>query len=211
MKLYFVRHGESEANTQHVISNRESPFGLTELGTQQANALAGNLRDVHITTIFSSPILRAKETADIVSRTFYLTYQVTEALREYDCGMLEGKSNRKSWKLHRKYYEDWTLRHDYTSKPTGGESFIDIQNRFLPFIESLKHRKDKNILLIGHGGLFHLMLPVILTNIGNEFVSSHNMNHTEYVTAELRNDEFLCLQWNEVKFDHQNAKGNLDR
>ncbi|HEU0293377.1 MAG TPA: histidine phosphatase family protein, partial [Anaerolineales bacterium] len=92
MKLYFVRHGESEANILHVISNRESSFGLTSLGKQQAQTLAEKLKDVHITAIFSSPILRARETADILSKSFHLNYQVTEALREYDCGILEEKS-----------------------------------------------------------------------------------------------------------------------
>jgi len=200
MKLYFVRHGESEANTQNVISNRESHFGLTESGKEQAIILADNLRDVPITSIFSSPILRAKETADIVSRAFYLPYQVTEALREYNCGYLEGKSDEESWKQHRRYYEDWILRHNYTSKPTAGESFMDIRNRFLPFIESLKHRNDENILLIGHGGLFHLMLPMILTNIEDDFVISHGIGHTECVIAEQHSDDFVCLQWSDIKF-----------
>ena len=67
MRLYFVRHGESEANTLHVISNRESPFGLTALGKKQANILADSLKDIPVTVIFSSPILRARETADILS------------------------------------------------------------------------------------------------------------------------------------------------
>jgi len=199
MKLYFVRHGESEANTRHVISNRKSRFGLTEHGRKQAGTLAGKLKDIPISAIFSSPILRAKETADIVSRSFYLPYQVTEALREYDCGYLEGRSDEESWQQHRKHFEDWTLRHHYTSKPTAGESFVDIQNRFLPFIESLKHRNDENILLIGHGGLFHLMLPLVLGNIGNDFVASNNIGHTECIIAELRSDGFVCLQWGDIK------------
>src|SRR5688572_5361833 len=68
MRLYFVRHGESEANTRRVISNRESPFGLMELGRQQANSLADKLKDIPITAIFSSPVLRARKTADILSQ-----------------------------------------------------------------------------------------------------------------------------------------------
>ncbi len=200
MKLYFIRHGESEANTRHVISNRESCFGLTEHGKEQAKTLAEQLSDIPITTIFSSPVLRAKETADIVSRAFYLPYQVTEALREYDCGYLEGKSDQKSWKQHRKYYEDWTLRHNYTSKPTAGESFLDIQNRFLPFIESLKHRDENHILLIGHGGLFQLMLPLVLINIDDDFIRSHGIGHTECIIAESSSDGFLCDQWGAAQF-----------
>lgn len=172
MKLYLVRHGESEANIQHIISNRQSPFGLTSRGKGQANALAENLKDIPITAIYSSPVLRARETAEILSQKFHIQYQITEALREYDCGILEEKSDDESWKLHGEIAEDWTLNHNYLRKPEGGETFLDIQNRFLPFIESLKHGNDEHILLIGHGGLFHLMLPLILTNIDNHFVKS---------------------------------------
>jgi len=195
MKLYFVRHGESDANVQHVISNRESAFHLTPRGQAQAHTLAETLRDISMTAIYASPVLRARETADVVSRSFHLPYQVTEALREYDCGILEEKSDEESWKLHGEIAEDWVLNHNYLRKPEGGESFLDIQNRFLPFIESLKDGIDKHILLIGHGGLFHLMLPLILTNIDNEFVKSHGLGHTEYVLAEYLSGEFICRSW----------------
>lgn len=200
VKIYFVRHGESEANTQHVISNRESPYGLTEIGKQQAKTLAENLSDIPITAIYSSPILRARQTADIVSQSFNTTYQITEALREYDCGILEEKSDDVSWMLHRKYSNDWILHNAPLSKPEGGESFVDIQNRFLPFIESFKHNTNEHTLLIGHGGLFHLMLPLILNNIDNDFVSLYGIGHTECVIAELQPDGFICLQWSDTKF-----------
>ena len=201
MKLYFIRHGESEANTQHVISNYGSPFGLTELGRQQVEVLAERLKDAPITTMYSSPVLRAMDTADILYQTLGLPYRVTEALREYHCGILEGKSDEESWRLHRQYFEDWTLRHDYLSKPAGGESFVDVQNRFVPFIESMKRSDDdEHILLIGHGGLFHLMLPLILTNIDNDFSNTHSIGHTEIIIAELNADRFVCRQWGDIQF-----------
>jgi probable phosphoglycerate mutase len=199
MKLYFVRHGESEANTQHVISNYGSPFGLTERGKQQVQALAERLKDLPITTMYSSPVLRAMDTADILYQTLDLPYRVTEALREYHCGVLEGKSDEESWRLHRQYYEDWTLRHNYTSKPEGGESFVDIQDRFVPFIESLKRNDDEEILLVGHGGLFHLMLPLIMSNIDDDFVHGHHIGHTESIIAELNDGGFVCRQWGDTK------------
>lgn len=200
MKLYFVRHGESEANTLHIISNRESTFHLTELGKGQAHILAEALKDVPLTAIYSSPVLRAQETAEVVSRSFHLPYQVTEALREYDCGILEEKGDEESWRMHAEIAEDWVVHRNYGRKPQGGESFVDIQNRFLPFIESFKKDHEDHILLIGHGGLFHLMLPLVLTNIDDDFVRSHGLGHTECVIAELRSNQWVCLQWGNVHF-----------
>ena len=202
MKLYFVRHGESEANILRVISNRESPLGLTERGRQQALTLAERLKDIPFTAIYSSPILRARETAEILSRSFHLGYQVTEALREYDCGILEDKSDEASWRLHTEIAEDWTLHHNHLRKPEGGESYLDIQDRFLPFIEALKRErlhKDDHILLVAHGGLLQLMLPLILTAIDNDFVRSQGIGHTECVIVELHSGGFVCLRWGDLK------------
>jgi len=204
MKLYFVRHGESEANIQHVISNRESPFGLTDRGRGQAKALAENLRDIPMTAIYSSPVRRAKETAGILSQSFQLSYEVTEALREYDCGILEDKSDEESWKLHRDIADDWTLNHNYHRKPAGGESFLEIKQRFIPFIEGfLQHdlHAQDHILFVSHGGLLQLMLPEILTNIDHEFVRSHGIGHTHCIIVEHQPGGFVCLQWENTNLE----------
>src|SRR5690242_413777 len=137
MRLYFARHGESEANTRHIISNRASPLGLTSLGKQQAKALAQSLSEIPISVIFCSPVFRARETANILSASFGKPYQTTDTLREYDCGVLEDQSDEESWRAHRQYFDDWTLHQNYLNKPEGGESFVDIRNRFIPFIEEL--------------------------------------------------------------------------
>ena len=198
MQIYFVRHGESEANTRHVISNRESTFHLTPMGRQQAEILVEKLRDIPFSAIFSSPVLRARETADILSTAIGRVYQVTEALREYDCGTLEEKSDEESWGYHRQYFEDWVLRGQYTNKPEDGECFLDIQNRFVPFIEGLTQKDGgKNVLLVGHGGLFLLMLPLILTNIDHSFATARGIRNAEYILATRGSTGLVCLQWGE--------------
>lgn len=206
MNLYFVRHGESEANVRHVISNRESPFGLTPRGRRQASTLAQALQDIPFTALYSSPVLRARETAEILARALNLSYQVTEALREYDCGILEDQSDEESWKLHREIAEDWTVHQNYLRKPDGGECFLDIRERFLPFIEALVRsgwQAKDHVLLVGHAGLFQLMLPLILTNVDTAFASSHGIGHTETIIAEPSQAGLACLQWGPIRFDRR--------
>jgi probable phosphoglycerate mutase len=198
MKIYFIRHGESEANTRHIISNRESIFVLTPRGRQQAEELAENLIGTPVTAIFSSPVLRARQTAEILSTAFGIPYQVTEALREYDCGILEEKGDEESWKSHSRYFEDWIIRKNYTSKPEEGECFLDIENRFVPFIDELisaNSHGDRHILLIGHGGLFLLMLPLVLNNIDHSFATAQGLGNMEYVLAEYGTRGLVCMQW----------------
>jgi probable phosphoglycerate mutase len=204
MKLYFARHGQSEANTRHIISNREDRLGLTSLGKEQAKILIENLRDVSIDAIFCSPVFRARETADILAASFGTPYQITEALREYDCGFLENQSDEESWRYHREFFESWTSHQNYSNKPEGGESFEDIRRRFVPFIENLRcngEYKDRNILLIGHGGLFILMLPMILTNIDHSFAVVHGIGNAEYILAEQIEDKLVCREWCGIELD----------
>jgi broad specificity phosphatase PhoE len=201
MKLYFARHGESEANILHVISNRTLPHHLTATGRTQAAALAEQLTSAGISMIFTSPVLRAVQTTEILVTTLGLTYTVTDALREYDCGILEGKSDEESWRLHRKLAEDWVIRKNWQRKIEGGESFLDIRNRFVPFIAQVTHEPayaNRNILLLGHGGTFRMMLPLILTNIETAFVETHPIHHTTCIIAEQGINGLYCLQWGEI-------------
>ena len=202
MKLYFVRHGESDANIQHVISNRDSRFGLTVPGRTQAATLAKNLRNIPVAAVYSSPVLRARETAEILSQSFGLPYHVTEALREYDCGILEEKSDAESWKLHREIAEDWTLNQNYLRKPEDGECYLDIKGRFIPFVEGFVKNglhAQEHILFVSHGGLLQLMLPEVLANIDHTFVRSHGIGHTQCIVAESVHERLVCRQWGDLR------------
>ena len=61
-RIYFVRHGESEANVRHVIANRGRSYGLTAVGRAQARALAARLPMGRVQVVYHSPLARAAET-----------------------------------------------------------------------------------------------------------------------------------------------------
>jgi probable phosphoglycerate mutase len=202
MKLYFVRHGESQANILRIISNRELPHPLTEKGRRQALALAEQLGPVPASTLYSSPILRATQTAEILAQHLGVPVQITEALREYDCGVLEGQSDEESWRLHREIAEAWIVHQHWERRPQQGENFLDIQARFVPFIDSLiqgSASANSHVILVGHGGLYHLMLPLVLKNIDQEFVRQHPISYTGCILAEQRADGLYCLRWSEIE------------
>ena len=99
-----------------------------------------------------------------------MDFTITDALREYDCGVIEGKSDAQSWELHRRTREDWLLRGQWERRIEGGESLIDIRRRFEPFIADLlaTYPADASLLLVGHGGLYCCMLPLVFTNVSFE-------------------------------------------
>jgi broad specificity phosphatase PhoE len=200
MKILFARHGESQANILHEISNRGLKHPLTRNGREQARVLADKLKSHSISRIYSSPILRAIETTVILAHQLGIDYEVTQALREYDLGGLEGKADEKTWQLWQQLFDDWTKYRHWQRRASGGESFYDVKNRFVPFINGLIRQyqdTSTSLLCIGHGGLYWIMLPLVLTNIDSEFISKHqSFEYASFVVTELQPQGLVCLEWN---------------
>ena len=214
MKLYFARHGESEANTQFIISNHDLPHGLTDKGRRQAAELARKLEGVPFARIYSSPILRAVQTAEIVARElapFALTgtqggagdegFEITDALREFDCGEWEGESLQPHWEDYLRLFQDWQAG-QWDSRFPGGESLLDIRARFVPFIEQItrEHGEADNLLLVSHGGTLLSVLPTVLTNVDHAFAYTHHLGNTDIIIVETRPQGMVCVSWCGIVF-----------
>jgi broad specificity phosphatase PhoE len=199
MRIYFARHGESQANTLHEISNRGLRHGLTRKGREQAVALADRLQDQLITHIYSSPLLRAIETTVITANRLGIDYEVVDALREYDCGVAEGRSDAGAWQLWHELFDAWLVDERWAQRIEGGESFYDIRERFVPFIEGMVNRygnTEARILCVSHGGLYCAMLPQVLVNVDNRQIIAHGFDHTTFLVSEWRPAGLYCVEWN---------------
>jgi probable phosphoglycerate mutase len=197
LRLFFIRHGESVANVLNIISNRGFQHPLTALGEQQANELAAALQQAGITHLYSSPLMRAVQTAEILGAAWGLTPTVNDALREYDCGVYEGTASEDAWRLFWEVRNAWDTG-DLNARLDGGESYLDIRARFVPFIESLiavAGNTEARIALVGHAGTFRAMVAEVLTNITIEFVKPRKLPNAAYILAERRADRLVCLQW----------------
>lgn len=209
MKLYFVRHGQSEANVLKVISNRGLVHPLTELGRQQAAQLAQSLAAVPIAKIYVSPLLRAWQTAEIVSAALNLPFEIADALREPDCGIAEGRSDEAAWAEHRQAWIAWLEEQRYDYRIEGGESFNDLRARFVPFIDRLlaEHGDTSDqLLLISHGALLITMLSVMLANAEAVFDEWRPIPNTGTIVVERQAAGWVCVEWCGVAF--QNLAGN---
>ena len=198
MKLYFVRHGESTANLLREFSNSGFRHPLTEAGVEQARIVARRLSGLQVERILSSPVMRAVQTAQILAKVLLAPLQITEALREWSVGIYEGTTDPVGWELHRQVQELWFSHQQFDSRMPGGESFHDIRNRFVPFIEGLVsggRDSDRNIVLVGHGGLYMAMLPLIFKNVDFAFAYHHGFPYTGYAVAEPRPEGLHCLYW----------------
>lgn len=141
--IYFVRHGESEANLRHVFAGQKDNSKLTEKGMEQARAEGQKIKELglKIDLVVSSPLVRAHDTAKIVAEM--IGYQkdivVEDRITEYDMGSLTG-----------------TPMHQISSKMLISAQDAEDPGAFYNRVQSaLKAWNDKrdNVLLVSHAGV----------------------------------------------------------
>lgn len=177
--FYLVRHGETEWNVKGLIQGTaDSP--LTPQGISQAKNLAKKFNDIRFDLVFSSDLLRAKRTAEIIAEEKKLANSTTKLLRERYFGPLEGKSNVlfKEWD---DALQELAEDERYSYKHLGVvESDKEVIDRFMVFIRELAVRfPGKKVLAVTHGGI----IRTILKRLGNlENIPKHGaVGNTAYI------------------------------
>jgi phosphoserine phosphatase len=171
MKLTIVRHGETVENLTGIIQGHQ-PGKLTELGLQQGELVAQRLRDQQFDVIYSSDLGRAVDTCNLISRFHEIPTEYSPLLRERGCGVFEGGTVRE---LAEAEENGGLARIDFT--PEGGESFRDLYNRSVAFLDFLhRHYDREDILIVSHGGWNRMVLGSILNKTIDESLSISQRN-----------------------------------
>jgi broad specificity phosphatase PhoE len=145
MKLYITRHGQTDWNVQKKVMGRcDEP--LNEKGLSQAEETKTKLLDRDIDLIICSPLKRAKQTADIINvNNIPIIYD--DRLIERDFGEFEGLET-KDFDFHG--YWDYYKNYNYES----AENIQVFFKRVYNFLDDIINKyKDKNILIVAHGGI----------------------------------------------------------
>ncbi|MDO8639302.1 MAG: histidine phosphatase family protein [bacterium] len=191
-RYFLLRHGESLVNVKELCSCWPeiiySP--LTCKGVSQVKKTVEKLQSKHIDLIFSSDILRTKQTAQITAKALGLKIKFDKRLRDIGLGIFNGKSIKeagKFWAVENKklsaleYY-----KRRFTIKSPKGENYNGVERRLSSFIkETEKQYQGKNILLVGHKRPFTLFEKIILNLSVKKFVEEI-VQKKEMENAELR-------------------------
>lgn len=199
MKLYFVRHGENQANIERILSHKIVDYSLTPRGVEQSQYLAEWLADHEIARIYSSPLKRAYETAQIIATRLKLAeIRLIEGLRELNVGVLDGKGDPDSWVLHDAILKSW-WEGDPDSTFEGGENHHGLRQRLRLSTEqivkeSIDLQTGQNVVVLGHGALFTFGLPALCANLTWEKVSG-GLRNTAVAVVEVSESGYNCLHW----------------
>jgi len=159
--LTLVRHGETSANLEGVWhGSTDAP--LTPRGREQALRVAGFLRDRHgdASAIYSSPLLRARETGEAIAGRLSLALRLEADLTEYHLGAWEGKTYRELHERHRLWDE---IRRDPDFAPHGGESPREVTERVTGALRRIgADHPGERVIVVAHGGALSMALAAIL-------------------------------------------------
>jgi len=163
-KLFLIRHGQAINSVKKILMSHpeKGECALTNKGEEQIAELSKELKNKNIDVIFSSPLERTMQTAEIISKKIGAEVIVDERLKEIEAGTFEGKS----WKEYLDLYPD-SLNPGKTDK-YGIEGLENIRERTESFIGKINEKyKNKNIVVVSHGGPL-MVLSGILRNMTNE-------------------------------------------
>lgn len=155
----FLRHGESVGNAENRFQG-QADFALTEKGRAQAEALADRWQAEEITfdLCVSSPLARARETAEIIAARLNVPLEFDPDWQEMDNGRLAGLTDEEAGALERPQFFT-----PYTPYGETGESRWELYLRAGRGIQSLLKRPAGRYLVVSHGGILNMTMYAILS------------------------------------------------
>jgi len=194
--IYVIRHGESVWNFKGLIQGR-SDSKLTKNGESQAHKLANELKNIKFDAVYSSRLLRAKRTAEIVSLGRSVFVKTSKALIERNFGKLDGRLGK-----HIKIFYDLQKEQNYKKlKLYGIENDEEIVSRMFPFLTKVaKVHTGKNILVVTHGSIVRTLI-VHLGYATLDQLPPFSVGNASFVKLESNRGNFVIKETKGINFN----------
>ncbi len=189
---WVMRHGEAESNTNGIVSSdQNAQYKLTEKGIKDVHTTADSLKDAKIDFIVTSPILRTKETTEIVRNTLGLKESdviVDDRIREMGFGSWEKKDIADFLKV-------FPLKDRFIPNSEGIESFVNVKKRMGDFLYELERKyAGKKILIVTHGSPAMMLISAAQGCDKEQSLKYEELGYIE--KAEARKLDFTPLPHN---------------
>jgi probable phosphoglycerate mutase len=162
LRLYLLRHGQTELSRENVFCGRGLDPALTSEGEEMAHEFAECYADTPWTAIYSSPLTRAIDTATPLATKLNLRIDTRDALAEIDYGAWDGLPAETVAKRWHDEHERWTADPAW-NPPTNGETAIALARRMEGVIEEMTTAHlDGNVLVVSHKASIRVLLCALL-------------------------------------------------
>lgn len=184
MELLLIRHGQSRGNEESIVQG-QLDSGLSEFGENQAEKLKNYFNHGDISSIYSSTLCRAIQTATPTAKKLNLEINLDSNLQEAHFGIWEGLTEHEVKEKYNKEYTDW--HKDYFIRPHWFEAFDKHQSRVKKTVEKIlqSHKHSDKVAVFTHGGS-------IKTQIGY----FQKLNGKELANFSLSNCSLTLISFN---------------
>ncbi|MEX1014255.1 MAG: histidine phosphatase family protein [Candidatus Paceibacterota bacterium] len=171
MRIIAVRHGETKYNKERKVMGSRIDAPLTKEGIREVQEALPKLKESNSTKIYSSPLLRTKETAEIIAHELSLLIEYRDELKERDVGTLSGEMYEKIAMITG-YKDINSIEYDYSMY--GGESSNDVQRRIQDFLNEVKkkHKNDPAIIVVTHSQIIRILYLLQNKSVTNNKVDN---------------------------------------
>jgi probable phosphoglycerate mutase len=195
--FYLMRHAETEWNVENRLCG-QFDIPLSEAGRRQAKRLAGRLKSIAFEGLYSSPLRRAMETANLISEVIGLEAIVDERLIELGYGKWEGKTLAEVEKDDPKTFRAWDADPGEVAPP-GGESGLEALQRVVPFLNLLaaRHRQG-HVAVVFHKTVCRLAVCHVLGVPPSEYRRRLAMDNAALSIIQPRKDGWQLVTFNDT-------------
>ena len=192
---YLFRHGHSLRQVKGLAMcwPEKIDCPLTKEGVEEIKRSVKKLKNKNIDLIFSSDLLRTKQTAEIISQETGAKIIFDKRLREYNVGIFNGKSAHLAWEYLEKR-KNWL-----SAKIPKGESLVNLRKRMYSFLEQINERyQNKNILIVSHELPLTILEGTLKAQSLEEILELRRKKKIKVIeTGKFRKIEFKNLPYNE--------------
>ncbi len=161
--IIFLRHGQAKNNTERILAGRTPGVPLTEEGVDQSEKAAKFLEEMNISVIYSSPIERAKNTAEIVGKHNSIDVRIDDRLIELDMGKFTGKPYDEIFSSHGNVFMKF-YRGELEIAHNGVETFEEVKKRIRDMVDHvIDNHPDENVVLVTHMDPIKAMLSTVVS------------------------------------------------
>jgi len=196
-EIILVRHGETEWNVKQVFRGRID-IELSETGMKQAELLAEYLSNIKVEAIYSSPLKRALQTAEVIARYHRLNVEIVPALIDFDFGRWQGLSRREVKDKYKELYTEW-LENPHQIRIPDGEGLDEVRKRTLGLVESIIAKHEGTAILVSHRVVNKVLICALL-GLDDSHFWNIKQDTCGITIFAYENDRFILTKHNDTSF-----------
>jgi len=206
-ELILARHGETAWNVEKIYRGR-SDVALDEVGTKQAELLGKYVSNHRLEAIYSSPLKRALDTANIIARYQKIDVQIAEGLVDFDYGEWQCLPEREVERLYPALLNEWR-NNPHKIRMPGGESLEDVRKRAIEVINDVLSNYHGSVVLVSHR-VVNKVLICSLLGLDNSHFWNINQDVGGITTFNYVDGRFILTKHNDISHLKELQRSVLD-